>query len=483
MPESLRAKTFRGVAWSAIDKILVKIVQFAVNIIIARILMPEDYGIIGMIMVFITLSYLVIDSGFSQALVQRLDRTQVDMSTAFYFNILVGVICYAILYLLSPLIASFYNLDILCSILRVIGLVVIFNSLCTVQRANLLINIDFRTTAIINITAALISGIVGIILAQSGYGVWSLVSQTLVMQGISTFLLWIIGRWKPTLVFSLDSVKALWHFGSKLLFAGTVATIVREVNTIFIGRFYRAQELGYYHRAVQTTDIISTTMNDVINAVTFPVLSSVQDNNERLVSIYSRMLSMTAFCIFPVMALLAVIADPLVNLLLTDKWSPIVPLIRWLCIARVFTPISALNMNILNAIGRTDLYLKVDLSKIPLIIGIMALTLPISVRVVVIGNALSSFICYFINVYYPGKIFGFGVKKQFLIFSKTILATLGMIVVAILSMHIFSNNLLQILTVGALSIISYVAFSFILKSQEVDVIFNLAKNFVCKIKS
>ena len=201
MPESLRAKTFRGVAWSAIDKILVKIVQFAVNIIIARILMPEDYGIIGMIMVFITLSYLVIDSGFSQALVQRLDRTQVDMSTAFYFNILVGVICYAILYLLSPLIASFYNLDILCSILRVIGLVVIFNSLCTVQRANLLINIDFRTTAIINITAALISGIVGIILAQSGYGVWSLVSQTLVMQGISTFLLWIIGRWKPTLVF------------------------------------------------------------------------------------------------------------------------------------------------------------------------------------------------------------------------------------------------------------------------------------------
>lgn len=481
MSDSLKDRTIKGIAWSAVDKILVKSMQFIINIIIARILMPEDYGIIGMIMVFIALSNLLIDSGFSQALVQKKDRTQIDMATAFYFNIIIAVACYALLYVAAPLIALFYDMPILCPVLRVIGLVVIFNSLCTVQRANLLIKLDFKTSAIINVIAALASGVVGVILANRGYGVWSLVCQTLTMQGIIATLLWGIGRWRPSLSFSLGSIKGLWHFGSKLLIAGTVATIVREINSIVIGRFYRAQELGYYHRAVQTTDVVSMTTNDIINAVTFPVLSSVQDDKERLKSIYSQMLSMTAFCIFPIMALLAILAEPLVILLLTEKWIPIVPLIQWLCIARVFTPISALNMNILNAIGRSDLYLKVDLSKLPITLGIMAITLPIGVEAVVVGATVSSFICYFINAYYPGKFFKIGARYQVKMFYKTILATIVLIIVGVLSMQVSDNPLVQVLIAGVLSVVSYVSSAIMLKSQDIRVITNVLRERINEI--
>ena len=475
MPESLKKRTIKGIAWSAIDKVAVRGVQFVVNIIIARVLMPADYGAIGMIMVFITLSNLLIDSGFSQALVQKQDRTQVDMSTAFYFNIIIALSCYCILYVVAPFIASFYDISILSSVLRVIGLSVIFNSLCTVQRANLLIKIDFKTLAISNVVCIIISGMTGLFLAYSGWGVWALVGQTLTQQGLSAILLWLLGRWHPLLKLSKDSVKQLWRFGSKLLAAGAVATIVREINTIVIGKFYRASELGYYHRAIQTTDLVSNTTNEVINVVTFPVLSSVQNDRDRLVAIYHRMLSLTAFCILPVMTLIAIIAEPLVCLLLTEKWLPIVPLIQWLCFSRIFTPVNALNMNILNAVGRSDLYLKADLSKIPIIVVVMAITLPISVDAVVIGNVISSFICYFINAYYPGKLFGSGIIVQYNLFKPTILSTICMAVFAIGTIRLFEDNILKLLLTTFVAFITYIGASILFKSQNIHEIWRIIK--------
>ena len=319
------------------------------------------------------------------------------------------------------------------------------------------------------------SGIVGLILAYNGWGVWALVGQTLTQQGMSAILLWLLGRWHPILKLSKDSVKQLWRFGSKLLAAGTVATIVREINSIVIGKFYRASELGYYHRAIQTTDLVSNTTNEVINVVTFPVLSSVQNDRDRLVSIYHKMLSLTAFCIFPVMTFLAIIADPLVCLLLTEKWRPIVPLIQWLCFSRIFIPVNALNMNILNAVGRSDLYLKVDLSKIPIIIAIMAITLPISVDAVVIGNVISSFICYFINAYYPGKLFGSGAMVQFNLFKRTILSTICLSVFAIVTIRLFDDNIVKLLSTTVVALIVYIGSAVLFKSQDLQEIWRIIK--------
>ncbi|MDE6339491.1 MAG: lipopolysaccharide biosynthesis protein, partial [Muribaculaceae bacterium] len=386
----LKRKALKGVLWSGIDKAGVKAVAFIVSIVIARILSPSDYGIIGMILVFITIANIFIDSGMSQALVQRKNRTASDMATAFYFNIAVAVICYIILFFTAPLISKFYEVSILTSILRILGLNIIISSFATVQRANLLAKLDFKTIAIVHIGGVLVSGFVGIWMAETGYGVWALIGQQMSSTFTSTLIFWIGGKWHPTTGFSKESFKGLWKFGSKLLATGLVATIMREIYTVAIGKAYRSAELGYYTRAVQTSDMVAITTNDIINAVTFPILSSLQDDKTRMVEVYSRMLGMTAYFIFPIMTGLAVLASPFISVLLTDKWLPVVPLLQWLCFARMFTPISALNMNILNAVGRSDLFMKLDFSKLPLTILTMLITIPLGVKAIVIGNFVTT---------------------------------------------------------------------------------------------
>ncbi|MDE6859052.1 MAG: lipopolysaccharide biosynthesis protein [Duncaniella sp.] len=462
----LKNKAIKGVLWSAIDKGGVKLVSFIVSVVIARILTPADYGVIGMIMVFIVIANLLIDSGFSQALVQRKDRTDVDMSTAFYFNLLIAITCYILLFALAPCIAEFYEMPILVPVLRVIGINIIIISLATVQRAKLLIDLNFKVIAIVNISAVIVSGVMGIYMAYNGYGVWALVLQQVSSYLTMTIVYWLLGRWRPMLVFSKESLVSLWNFGSKLLAAGLVATTLREVYTVTIGKFYRPTELGYYTRAVQTSDMVSITANELINAVTFPILSSLQDDRDRMVSVYSRMLGMTAFCIMPIMTLLAVVAQPFISVLLTDKWLPVVPLLQWLCMARMFTPISSLNMNILNAIGRSDLFLKIDLAKLPLTILTMIITIPLGVKAIVIGNLIWTALCYFINAYLPGRLFGFGVKAQFRIFYKIVIATAIMAMVTTITMTLISTSIAKLLIGCVTAILIYLLASFVLKINE-----------------
>lgn len=475
---SLKHKAIKGVLWSAVDKLMIRGAGFIISIIIARILSPSDYGLIGMIAIFMALSNLLIEGGFSQALVQKRDRTQTDFSTAFFFNVIVGIVCYCVIYLIAPLIGSFYSAPDIVDILRVLGLSVILNSLSTVQRANLLVKIDFKTTAKINAISTVISGTSGVFMAYNSFGVWALVYQTLIQQSSTVLFLWVLGNWRPTMEFSKVSFNQLFGFGSKLLLAGGVATVMNEIYSVTIGRFYHASELGFYTRSVQTTDLISGTVNEVINSVTFPILSSVQDERVRMVSAYSKMLAMTAFVIFPVMILLAVVASPFVQVLLTDKWLPAVPLIQWLCLARMFTPISSLNMSILNAIGRSDLFMKLDLLKMPLTILTMVITLPIGLEAVVIGNFISTLICYFMNAYLPGKLFGFGVKAQFKIFKKSIVATILMTMLTMMIISFIDNPLVK-LCVGCFSgFLIYLFVAKLLKMKELSEIELLVVNFV-----
>lgn len=471
----LKSKALRGVLWSGIDKAGVKAVAFIVSIVIARILSPSDYGVIGMILVFITIANIFIDSGMSQALVQRKNRTASDMSTAFYFNVFVSIICYSILFVSAPFIAKFYEVSILVPILRILGLNIIISSFATVQRANLLVNLDFRTIAIVNLGGVLVSGCVGIWMAYSGYGVWALVGQQLSSTIASTIIFWLVGQWRPSTGFSKESFKILWNFGSKLLATGLVATIMREIYSVAIGKAYKSSELGYYTRAVQTSDMVAITTNDIINAVTFPILSSLQDDRSKMVDVYSRMLGMTAFFIFPIMTGLAVVASPFISVLLTDKWLPVVPLLQWLCFARMFTPISALNMNILKAIGRSDLYLKLDFSKLPLTILTMVITIPFGVKAIVMGSFVNTFICYFINAYLPGKMFNFGVRAQFNIFWKIGVAT-GFMALSVWIIKSFFTSSLIALIVGILAgIISYIGGAYILKIKEIKEIHSIIK--------
>lgn len=476
----LRHKAIKGVLWSAIDKIGVKATAFVVSVVIARILTPSDYGIIGMILIFIVVANIFIDSGMSQALVQKKNRTESDLSTAFFFNVGISVLCYAVLFFSAPLVADFYDQPILTSILRVLGLNIIIMSFATVQRANLLAKLDFRRIALVNLVGVLISGAVGIWMAYSGFGVWALVGQQMTSMLASSCMFWILGKWRPHAGFSVASFKALWKFGSKLLATGFVATVMREIYSVAIGKVYRSSELGFYTRAVQTSDLVSATTNDLINAVTFPILSSLQDDRSRMIDVYGRMLGMTAFFIFPIMTGLAVVAGPFISVLLTDKWLPAAALLQWLCFARLFTPISSLNMNILNAVGRSDLFMKVDFSKLPLEIFLIVVTIPLGVKAIVIGSFVASFICYFINAYLPGKMFGFGVKAQFRIFWKIAIATMLMAVVVFCCMSFVETSIIKLIVGVLAGIVSYALFAAALKIREMNEILLILKSYLNK---
>ncbi len=446
---TIKKKTVRGILWNTIEKFLVKGSSFIISIILARILSPSDYGLIGMLAVFIALSNVFIESGLSKALIQKQNCTDIDYSTAFYTNIIISLATYAILFFAAPYIAKFYDEPQLCAILRVLSINFVLGSLNVVQRAKLMSRMDFKSLAFVNFTGTAFGGIIGIVMAYAGNGVWSLVAQSIMVTFTTMIFFPIYSKWRPQRRFSRQSFNHLFKYGSKLLISGTVATLVNNLSTIAIGNIYKSSQLGFYTRASQFSEMVAFTVNDIIGTVTFPALSELQNNAERMKAVYKKSLYLTAFIIFPVMTMMAILAKPLVLLLLTDKWLPCVALLQLLCIARMFTPLSAINMNLLNAIGRSDLFMKVDLSKLPIIILSLVITIPISVKAICIGNLITTIICFFINAYYPGKLFGYGafeqIKDYWKLFVAISLMSLTIYVICLLFVNIWAQ-----LFVGAL---------------------------------
>lgn len=454
--ENIKKRIIKGTIWNTIEKVAVKSSSFVVSIILARILSPNDYGLIGMLTVFIALSTIFIESGFAKALIQKQNRTQEDFSTVFYFNLGIAVILYVILFISAPLIAIFYDTPILSPILRILSINIIIGSINIVQRAQLMIAMDFKSLAKINLYGTVTGGICGIIAAIANYGVWALVIQTIASTFTMTILFFFFTHWRPSLLFSIESFKELFHFGSKLLTASAIVTIFNNISTIAIGKLYKSDQLGIFTRASQFTEMIAWTINDVLGTVTFPVLSELQNNKEALLKVYKKSLFYTSLITFPAMILLALVAKPLVIVLLTEKWLPCVALIQILCFSRMLTPLSSINMNLLNAIGRSDLFMKVDLSKLPLELIILIITIPLGIKAVVLGNLVSSIICFFINTYYPQKYCGYGAIKQIKDTIPIFIALFIMYGGGYFIMHLFENSFLQLISGSISSIILYI---------------------------
>ena len=321
MSENLKSKTVSGVLWSAVERFSLQGVQFVINILMARLLLPSDYGMIGMLAVFLQISQTFVDSGFSDALVQKKDRTETDLSTVFYFNIVISVLLYVLLFISAPYIAQFYRMPELTLVTRIIMLNLIFSSFTAVPKTILTIRIDFRTQSKISLISAIISGVVGIIMAYKGTGVWALVAQTLLNAILITFLFFCCVNWRPLRIFSKASFQGLFSFGSKLLFSRLIHALYYNLYAIVIGRQYSSIELGYYTRAEQFAIFPSGNINAIISRVTFPILSSIQDDDKRLALAYRKYIRLASFLIFPLMIGLAAIAEPLVSFLLSAKWS------------------------------------------------------------------------------------------------------------------------------------------------------------------
>ena len=412
MAESLKNKTVKGTLWSTLERFSVQGIQFVVMIIMARLLTPQDYGLVGMVAIFIAVSQSLIDSGFSQALIRKQDRSEVDNSTVFYFNIGVGIVLYFILFFLAPLISDFYKEPLLIPIIRTIGLSMIFNSLVVVQRALLTIRLDFKTQAKASASGAVISGIVGIAMAYSGFGVWAIVCQQLTNLSIITILLWLLSHWRPIFAYSWQSFRQLFGFGSKLLASGLLDTLYRNMYLLIIGKVFRASDLGYYTRAHQFTDFASSNITGIFQRVTYPVLCTIQDDDTRLADVYRRLLKTSAFIIFPLMMGLAAVAKPMILSFLTEKWSFSAIIIQILCFSQMWYPVHAINLNLLQVKGRSDLFLRLEIIKKINGVVMLCITIPLGLIPMCCGMIVTSIIALVINTHYTGKLIKLGFLSQ-----------------------------------------------------------------------
>jgi O-antigen/teichoic acid export membrane protein len=400
MTENLKNKAFNGVLWSAAERFSLQGVQFVFNIIIARLLLPSDFGIIAMLAVFLQISQAFIDSGFTNALIQKQNRTEQDFSTVFYFNIFISIVFYIVLYFSAPFIAVFYNIPLLIPITRFISISLVINSLSAIHKVKLSILIDFRSQAKVAFVSAFLSGGIGVFFAYLGYGVWSLVIQTIASALFITAYMWVILRWKPALVFSFRSFKVLFSFGSKLLLSGLISTVYRNLYPLLIGKKFSAFELGVFSNADLFSKILSSNLSSIMSRVMFPVLVTVQNDNERLVSIYRRYIRLTSFIIFPSMIWMVAMANPIVSFLLTEKWIEVVVLLQILCFDWMFDHLSVINLNLLLVKGRSDLSLKLEIIKKSFAVTILFISLYWGIEGVCYGRVLYSLIATVLNTHY-----------------------------------------------------------------------------------
>ena len=409
---SLKTKTVKGVMWSSVDRFLTQGIQFVFSILIARLLLPSDYGVVAMLGIFLAISQTFVDSGFSTALVRKLDRTDADFSTVFYFNIVVGLFFYLVLWLASPYIAAFYGTPLLEDVTKVVALTLVFSSFSGVQNAKLSIAINFKTGAKVSVTVTLLSGALGLWMAYRGYGVWALVAQSVSSSLLRTVLLWFFVRWMPKLVFSWRSFREMFSFGSKLLASRLLDTVYNNVYTLVIGRCFSSSTLGVYSRADGLAQYPSSNITSVLQSVTFPILCSIQNEPERLADIYKRFLRLSAFVVFPLMVGLAAVADPLIRLLLTDRWEGAIYLLQIVCFSMMWYPIHAINLNLLQVKGRSDFFLKLEVIKKIQGVIVLCATIPLGIVAMCYGRIFGSLLSLVWNTYYTRKLIGYGYWAQ-----------------------------------------------------------------------
>ncbi|MBR1630723.1 MAG: lipopolysaccharide biosynthesis protein [Paludibacteraceae bacterium] len=465
--ESLKNKTINGVVWSAVERFLVYGVQMIVQLVIARILSPTDFGLIGMLTIFIAVSQSFIDSGFSQALVRKQNRTETDNSTVFYFNIVMSCVIYAILYFSAPAVADFYKEPQLVSLMRVLCLVLIINSFAVVQRAIYTASINFKTQAKATFTAVLLSGIVGVVMAVRGYGVWSLVFQQLSNALLNTLLLWAAySSWRPRWIFSWVSFREMYSFGWKLLASGLLNTLYSNIYLLLIGKVYTKESLGHYTQAHTFAQLPSANATSIIQRVTYPVLCSIQDDDERLSRNYRQLLKLSAYLIFPIMCGLAAISRPLVFVLIGDKWLFASQLLVPMCFSMLWYPIHAINLNLLQVKGRSDLFLRLEIIK--KFVGATTLVIGIRFGVYVLCwiGILSSLFCLFINTYYTGKLINVGFLKQMGDLLPTLGISLLMFLLVRLCIGFISSDWLQVVTGVLIGMTFYAGMTHVLKFSE-----------------
>lgn len=409
---SLKAKTVRGVGWSAADSFLGHGVTFLVGLVLARLLTPDEYGLIGIVTIFTTVMFGIVDSGFSNSLIRKQEVTNDDYSTLFYFNLTVSVAMFALLFVGAPWIARFFEQPQLVALVRVMGLLLVFQALSIVQYTILSRRIDFKTKTKASVISAVASGVVGIAMAYWGFGVWSLVALQLSRQLVYSVCLWLYNPWWPGLRFSLESLKYMWGFGWKLLASGLLDNVWKELYQAVVGKFYSPAMLGQYTRSKEYARVFSANFTSIVQRVSYPVLSQVQDDKSRMVSAYRRVIKTTMFVTAVSMILMGAMAEPLIYCLIGPQWHIAATFLPLICLSLSLYPLHAINLNMLQVQGRTDIYLYLEIVKKVINIGPLCLGIFVDIYWMLVGSIVAGIVAFFLNSYYTGRNLGYSSWMQ-----------------------------------------------------------------------
>ena len=466
---SLGNKMFNGMVWSAFERISVQSVSFILGIILANLLTPTEYGTVAILLVFIGFSQVFIDSGFSKALIQKQDRSENDISTVFLFNIFVAVSCCILLWFFAPFVASFYETELLETLLRVASISLIFNALYAIPFTLYTIDLNFKAIARVTFASTLISGLIAVYLAYMGYGVWALVWQTVIKSVLTAIFMWTSIKWKPNWVFSKDSLKNLFSYGSKLLASSLLNNLVNNFYALFIAKWISKRDLGYYDRGAQNANTFFAAISAVFDSVLLPGLATVQEQTDLLVSHTRNIIRSAALLVVPLFLGLAVIAEPLIRVLLGEVWMPAVPIMQLICLARLITIVSSINVNVLYVIGRTDLALKQQYLKIIVRVILLVIALPFGIVYIALAELISTIIHFFINTYYPGKIMNYGAIKQIKDIFQILMIGCCMAVLSLLAMHFLNiPDFLKLVFIPLVGGLFYVSSIKLMQIEEYD---------------
>lgn len=478
MDAGLKQKTMSGMIWSFIQKFGVMSITFISNLVLARLLTPDDYGCIGMLMIFILIANTFIDGGFGSALIQKKKPTQEDYSTIFYWNLILSISLYVLLYFTSPAIASFYKLPLLSSVLKVQGLVLILNSLSIVQQNKLRKQLLFKKLAIVNITSAIFSLSITIYLAYLGWGVWALVAQQILLSFFNAILYWIVGNWKPSFVFSRQSFKELFNFGGFILLSNLINTLGNNIQGLLIGKFFNSYTMGLYSQARKLEEVASTSLSSIIDQVSFPIFSEIQNDKYKLVEAIKKIITTIAYLSFPIIFLLIAAAKPLFIILYSEIWVDSVPYFQLLCIAGLAISLQNINYYAVAAIGKSKTLFKWTIIKrlISLLLVIVGFII-YGIWGLMIGMVCASYTMYVINAMLVSHNVGYSLRSQIMDLSPILLISLISFLPSIVISLIDVHTIVSLMLIVAIFLITYIGLTYVFMKEKFIIIHNALKSF------
>lgn len=480
MAVDLKKKAISGIVWGFFERFSIQLFVFIQGIILARLLTPSDYGLVAMATVFNMLSNTLVDSGFATSLIRKKNRTALDYSTVFVTNIGISIVLAILLCCCSPIIAIFYNEPKLSGVINANAVLLFLGSFTVVPLTRLQADMAFKVRSIIRMTNAIASGIAAIIMALMGYGVWSLIYPGYLNVLFTIGLLWYFQHWFPGFRFSKSSFKELFSFGSRMLMASFLNVLYGNIYPIVIGKKYTSSDLGYFTKARTFSNLPSTTATNMLGDITFPLLSEIQDDNRRLKTTYRQLIRLSVLVIFPIMIGIAAVAKPLILFLITDKWAQSILYLQILCFAMMWYPVHALNVNLLKVKGRSDMFLRLEIIKKIVGLGVLILSVPFGIVWMCLGSVVSSLLCLFINTYYTGKLINVGFLTQMRDIFPYFLISLIMGGVVYFTCQSISHIGISLLIGVLLGICIYISLLKLIKSQDFDYLVRILKGFFYK---